>query len=269
MQETIKIGILINMCSSEAPFLSSMLRECTKFAYPENIVISYADRLYNGDPDDTSYITRCNMEYPAVRCVRYDVDVHLPHHKRRGVENRPTAYWHNLARFTGVTELLKDRGDVDWVFVVDGDEIPDGARVAEWLAGSSSSSSGADPSVCYKMATYWYFKLPIYQALTHEDSILLIHKSHLTAANIFGDMERDHTIARSGTRLMRMTNGKDGLPLWHHYSFVRTRENLRKKLTCWAHRDDVLNLTDVDVDIAIQHVFAHGQVNDFIHGYTY
>lgn len=257
---TESMGVLINMCSSEAPFLRTMITECSKFARQENIVISYADTLYSGDADDTSYIDVCRAEFPLVKCVQYVVDVTLPVSQRRGVVHRPTAYWHNVARYVGSQGLSEA---VDWVFVLDGDEVPDGSRVLEWL----KMTILWDIHTSYKMGTYWYFKLATHQAETFEDSILLIHRSHLTADTLFGDMERDHLISRSGTRLTRMNMGMDGLPLWHHFSFVRSRENLRKKMTSWGHRDDMLKGTDVD--LAVAYVFKNDAVNDFIHKYTY
>lgn len=254
------VGIIISMSSSEAPFIDAILRECALFASPDDTVVSYAQHAYNGDVEDTRYIEECANAHPSVKTVVYEVDVSLPDADRRGVVKRPTAYWHNLARYTAVRAL---GARVEWVFVIDGDEVPDGARVATWLRQTDFT----DDDVSYKIGTHWYFKSPTFQATTVEDSILLIHRRHLTADNIFGDWERDFLVAQSRTRLKRMMMGTDGLPMWHHFSFVRSPANLRKKLASWGHRDDMLQ--GANIDAAIRHVFHDDGVNDFIHGYEY
>lgn len=254
-----RVGVIICACSTEAVFLGQLLRECLHFS--KDIVVSYTDKMYNGDHEDLSYINKVIDSFPDVKFVKYDVDLSLPKEKMQGVQNRPTAYWHNLARFTAINAL---NPDTDWVFVLDADEIPEGVRVSQWL-----QQIGKDLSIneCYKLATYWYFKYPIFQAQSYEDSILLIHKSHLTPNNVFGDNERDFTITNSQTTLKREVMGLDGKPLWHHFSFVRTKENLKKKLSSWGHRDDLLK--NVNIDDVVNYVFRDAGVNDFVHGYKY
>jgi hypothetical protein len=250
-------GVIINFCSNEKCFLDSLIKECSHFA--NEIVISYGDILYNGDHEDLGFLEIYKSLYPHVKFVQYHVDLSKPHSEMRGVINRPTAYWHNLARDTAVKALSRD---IEWVFVIDADEIPDGMRVKEWLNFTKLNSS-----CCYKIATYWYFKLPIFQAKTFEDSILLIHKKHLTENNLYGDFERDFTIVNSGAILQRMNMGLDGKPLWHHYSWSRSKDGIRKKVSSWAHANDIFK--GVNVEDVINYIYKNDGVNDFVHGYDY
>ena len=252
------IGVIINYCSNENMFLHAQLTQCSLFA--SNIVVSYADKLYNGDLEDNSFVQKYQEMFPKVKFVEYNIDMALSPSDRKGVHNRPTAYWHNLARWTAIIALDYK---TEWVFVIDADEIPEGDRVLDWL----NTNELHDRRTCYKIACYWYFKYPIYQALSFEDSILLIHKSFLTEDNIFGDYERDFLITNSKTKLLRMNMGNDGKPLWHHYSFVRTRANLKKKLSSWGHVNDIFK--NVNVDQLIEYVYRDEGVNDFVHGYKY
>lgn len=251
------IGVIINFCSIEKCFLKPLLEQCSLFA--QEIVVSYGDMLYNGEKEDLSFIDTYKILFPNVTFVQYKVDLTKPIHEMKGVQHRPLAYWHNLARFTAVNSLSSY---VDWVFVIDADEIPEGVKVREWL-----NVVKLDPSRCYKIATYWYFKLPIYRAKSYEDSILLIHKKHLTEDNIFGDYERDFTIQNSSTVLQRMNMGLDGKPLWSHFSWTRTKDGIRKKLTSWAHANDIFK--GVNVDDVINYMFKDDGVNDFVHNYQY
>lgn len=251
------VGVIINFCSNEQCFLKPLLEQCSLFA--NEIVVSYGDMLYNGEKEDLSFIKSFKTEFTHVKFVEYKVDLTKPKDEMKGVLHRPIAYWHNLARFTAVNALSSY---VDWVFVIDADEIPEGLKVKEWL-----DCVALDPGCCYKIATYWYFKLPIYQAKTYEDSILLIHTKHLTADNIFGDFERDFTIQNSSTVLQRMNMGLDGKPLWSHYSWCRTKDGIRKKVTSWAHANDIFK--GVNVDDIVNYMFKDNGVNDFVHRYDY
>lgn len=251
------IGVVINFCSNEKCFLKPLLEQCSLFA--NEIVVSYGDMLYNGETEDLSFIESFKEMFPNVKFIQYKVDLTKPTHQMKGVKHRPLAYWHNLARFTAVNTLSLD---VEWVFVIDADEIPEGMRVKEWL-----NNVKLDAGSCYKIATYWYFKLPIYQAKTYEDSILLIHKKHLIVDNIFGDFERDFIIQSSSTILKRMNMGLDGKPLWRHYSWTRSKEGLRKKISSWAHANDIFK--GVNVDDVIDYIFRNDDVNDFVHNYKY
>ena len=106
-------GVIVNNCSNEICFLDALLKECSTFA--EQIVVSYADKLYNGEPEHfpiDDYVQR----YPKAQFVQYYVDLSLPDDKKKGVDTRPVAYWHNLARMTAIDAL---KPEIDWVFVID------------------------------------------------------------------------------------------------------------------------------------------------------
>ena len=250
------LGVIINYCSTEQIFLHAQLPQCNKFA--SEIIVSYADILYNGDIEDTSFVSEYQELFPNVKFVKYKVDLSLPLSERKGVIHRPTAYWHNLARWTAISSL---DSSVDWVFVLDADEIPEGDRVMQWYTNTQLQMHS-----CYKMSCYWYFKYPTFQAKKFEDSILLIHKSFMTEDNIFGDLERDFLIASSKTKLIRMNHGIDKMPLWHHFSFVRTKVDLKKKMSNWGHNNEFKH---VNIEQLIENVYKNDQVNDFIHGYEY
>jgi hypothetical protein len=239
-------------------FVDALLCECLKFS--KDIVVSYGSHFYNGEPEDLEHMQQLSRKYPDVKFTMYAVDVTLPVTARQGVVNRPTAYWHNLARWTAVQALAHD----GWVYVIDADEIPDGSVVAKWLEDVENDLVA---ECCYKNACYWYFKTPENQATTLEDSVLLIHKKHLTRETIFGDNERDFTIESSKARLLRQVKGLRAQVMWHHFSFVRSKECMIRKLTSWAHANDMFkNVNAIDF---VNHVFRNDDVNDVVHGYNY
>ena len=251
-------AVIINYCSNERIFIDTLLTQCSLFS--QEIIVSYGTHFYDGKEEDSRHFETLIREYPNVKFVSYPVDLMIK--ERQGVQKRETAYWHNLARWTAVDALSKD---AEWVFVIDADEIPEGALVKNWL---HHIIRDLNHECCYKMACYWYFKLPENQATTLEDSILLIHKKHLmNKENVFGDNERDHLINNSKCRLLRTVKDLDGAVMWHHYSFVRNKEALIRKLSTWAHVNDLFK--DVDPNKFVDFIFQDDNVNDIVHRYEY
>jgi hypothetical protein len=244
----LNVSVVINYCSNERIFLGPILSECKKFS--DDIVVSYGSHLYDGQIESNDF-----TEYPDIKFVEYKVDISLPNKDRCGVVNRPTAYWHNLARWSGI-QLIRH----EWVFLIDCDEIPDGNRLSEFF-----KSFVLDETKCYKFANYWYFKDPTNQSLSLEDSILLIHSKYLSTNNIFGDWERDHTIRNSGATLERMIMKNE--PFFHHYSWVRSKDGLRHKISSWAHSNDIFR--NANIDSIIEYIYKDDNVNDIVHRYSY
>lgn len=250
------VSVVINYCSNERIFIDAILSECLEFS--NDIVVSYGSHLYDGQPEDRDHIQRISTKYPIIKFVEYEVDTSIDLQKQLGVRSRPRAYWHNLARWTGINAL---RNQANWVFLLDADEIPEGRLVRKWLA---TTIQYLQPNACYKIASYWYFKEASNRARTLEDSILLIHRSKLTTETIFGDGERDHTIFASHCTLYRQIKYEDNMVMWHHYSWVRSREGLLHKIQNWGHSNEY-----TDPDKIIDYIFKDDQVNDIIHGYSY
>lgn len=255
-------SVVINYCSNEQIFIDAILSECLEFS--DDIVVSYGSNLYDGQPEDRDHIRKISLKYPTIKFVEYQVDTSIDLQNQRGVRSRPTAYWHNLARWTGIN-ALNPQQKAGWVFLIDADEIPEGRLVREWLA---TTLRYLNPDACYKIASYWYFKEATNRARTLEDSILLIHRSKLTLETIFGDGERDHTIVSSRCTLYRQIKYKDEdgnhRVLWHHYSWVRSRAGLLHKIQNWGHSNEY-----ADPHKIISYIFKDDQVNDVIHGYSY
>lgn len=203
------LSIVISYCSNEECFLDAILSQCTKAS--DDVVVSYGSHLYDGTPEDVQKVRHYALKYPMVKFIQYDVGPE--HYDGLGVKNRPTAYWHNVARWTGVCALRHN----DWVLLLDADEIPDGDNLKRWW-GVVEKSSLLNMNTTYKMANYWYFKKPTNRSEVLEDSVLLIHSKYLSKYNVFGDMERDHLIHQSGTKLVRQTKGASGEVMFHHYS---------------------------------------------------
>jgi hypothetical protein len=249
-------SVVISFCANDIPFIDKTLSECKKFC--DDVIVVYGSRMYDGGDADLALVGMLSERHETVQFCMYDVDLSqtLNPRGREGVQKRPLAYWHNLARWTGICRCTND-----WILLLDGDEVPDGAKVKRWLQVEK------DPDTIYKAANFWYFKLAENQATTLEDSVLLVHKCHLTRGNVFGDMERDHIHASSGAKLERLVKDPEGNVMFHHFSWVRGKEGLKRKLRSFAHSQDMFK--NVDIDVLVDYIYRNDDVNDVIHNYTY
>lgn len=255
-----RLGIVINYCSNERPFLVPLLEQCMNVT--QNIVVVYGDKLYDGTPESEDVmIDYYRYKYPFIKFAEYTVDLDKKVDKMRGVVKRPTAYWCNLARWIGI-KTFQMTTDIDWFLFLDADEIPDGERFQEWLIKNM-----LDKTHNYKLANYWYFKDPCFQAQTYEDSVLLVHKDQLTEDSVFHDDERDGILKVSGLPQKRMVMGMDNMPMFHHFSWVRGKKGITVKLRTWAHRDDIFK--NVDIQQIVKYIYRNDDVNDCVHNYQY
>jgi hypothetical protein len=249
-----QVSVVISYCSKERYFLEPLLEQCSKFS--DDIVVSFGTHLYDGTEEDISQISEVAPKYNAT-FVQYLVGA--GNFNGMGVKSRPQAYWHNMARWSGINHLKRH----DWVLFLDCDEIPEGDNFKAWW-DMAQSKQLLNTNTTFKMANYWYFKDPTNRAQTIEDSVLLIHSKYLSKYNVFGDYERDYLIQQSNTRLVRQTKGVKGEVLFHHFSWCRSREGLEHKIKHWGHANEYSNPDEI-----IAHIFKDDEVNDVIHRYLY
>lgn len=226
-----KISVVINYCTNEKYFLDACIENVQYFS--NDIVVSYGSKLYDGTPENIKLINESRHKYPNVKFVEYKVDPSIDLNQQLGVISRPKAYWHNLARWTGFEKL----NNKYWTLFLDVDEIPDGKKFLNFI-----QTKDLEEDVIYKIANYWYYKFVNYQSVYWEDSAILLNTSDLKKENFFGDLERNHILSSSTiNNVCRFATNTDGLPLIHHYSWVRTKRQLMFKLRNWGHASDISN----------------------------
>lgn len=217
------------------------------------IVYSIGTHLYDMRPEvDLVTPLISSLGYSNVGVVRYPVE--------EDVAKVPRKY-HNLAREAGVSRLSKD---VEWVVFLDADEIPDSSAFSQWYA---QVHKNLQKSLVYKLACYWYFVKPTWQATTEEDSILLVHRSQLTPEALRDPLERDGIVRRCPGGHMRMIKSLNNRPMFHHFSWVRRVEQVVHKVKTWGHKGDRGDWVDV-----VEKTWSLSEPppeGDFIHQYKY
>lgn len=224
----------VSASSLERPFLRRLLSECARFS--TRVAVSYCSHLYSGEPEDLDLFQDLRHEFdeshPGIfQFVQYES------------KGNNSCANHNSARVTGF-RALKNNEDPSvspwWVLFLDADEIPDGEAMRCWINQQGVTNTNLEPSTAYKLSNYWYFLLPTLRADALEDSVLLLPHSSVTVEGLQDRRERDGILAHTFgiARVKRGVLGDGGLPMFHHYSWVRTRPDLLRKVEHWGHRLD-------------------------------
>lgn len=224
------VGCVVSYCTLERHFLEHVLRETSKFS--RHTVVVYADKLYDSSPQTHDELVRVKQLFPDVSFVQYTIDpvdelIDAPELRNR------QAYWPNRARWEGLAAL---REECKYVLFMDGDEVPEGDRVAAFLRKSLAPLPG-NHTPAIKFANWWYMREPTLRYRGIEDSIVLVPRSRVATrdAVMLCEEERNDLAAPPVSR--SVTDGSPA-PMFHHYSWVRTPEDMIRKVRLWSHRSD-------------------------------
>lgn len=248
-----KLGAVIPLSSIESSFAEDTIREALGVATP--VVVVYADHLSDGSVEDLSYIESLKAAL-------------------KGTENEASLLWVPVAWFPGRSSrfwvrYLRWAGfpfiplDVDYVAWFDADEVLDAARFKAWWASPKGLPAMGHEAV--KLGNYVYFRETAYQSEQLEDSVVVCKRSGLTAGQFFEDPGKEREMFFDGKGSQRMILALDGQPMVHHFSWVRSKAGMLKKVRAWGHNDDPKHWQKM-VEAEFSHPFTG---KDFINGHTY
>jgi len=242
------LATVINFSSNEAPFLKACLEEALRFS--DQILVPVCDHFFDGSAENRPLLNAIYASHPQVQFIEYAWS------EKNFYANHSTHFWHNLSRLIG-SYFLKE--EIEHVLFLDVDEIVDGEVFAKWLESFSLADYTA-----LRLACYWYFREAKYQALQWEDTPLLISKAALHYDALMHPSERAGTFHLAEGKKLRSITSEDGLPMVHHYSWVRSKEALLRKVSCWGHRDER------DWPRLIEEEFSKEfSGTDFVHSYAF
>lgn len=241
------LAILINFCTNDYPFLRPCLESAMSIA--DQVIVSVADHFFNGEAESRDLLIHAYLENPECEFLEYAYE---PDKNFYG--KHPVNFWHNWGRVLGFCHLKQE---IEWVLFLDVDEIIDIDSFRLWFQNPQKAEA-------MRLASYWYFREPIYRARQWEDGLLLAKRSCISNAHLMHPQERIGTFyALPGAKLRHVT-GMDGRPMVHHYSWVGNKERLIKKVITWGHRHDA------PWQRFIKQEFSHSFAGtDFVHGYEY
>jgi hypothetical protein len=247
------IGTVVNFCTNESRFISACLKQALRFS--SQVIVPVASHFFDGNPENRALLEQIYQAFPECLFLEYPF---IPHKIPKVIFKhiRPEAFWHCLSRLIGVAFLERD---LETILFLDADEVADGKGVSEWLDASDYKQHTA-----LKFANYWYFREPLFQAESFEDSVVLVQKRALKMEMLLQDEERNALYDSAAEPKRRGVLGTSGKPLFHHFSWVRTEEEMLRKVKSWGHRKDR------DWEGLVRREFAAPfQGVDFVHGYRF
>jgi hypothetical protein len=247
------IGTVVNFCTNESRFISACLKEALLFS--SQVVVPVSSHFFDGTPEDRGLLESIYASFPECLFVEYPfIPERIPRSILKAVG--PDAFWHCLSRLIATRSLDES---IETVLFLDADEVADGGRVSEWL-----DCSDYEQHTVLKLANYWYFREPIYQAENLEDSIVMVQKKALETEMLLHFEERNAIYDSLPGPKRRMVCGTNGQPLFHHFSWVRTLPEMLKKVRSWSHRKD-RNWEE----LVLREFSGPFQGKDFVHGYKF
>lgn len=213
-----KITTIINYCTNDYMFIKPCVDAAKKVSH--KVIVPFCTHFHDGTEQDQSFLLRSAAENPDAEFVQFDYD---PTQSSR---------WHcNVSRKIGM-ELAPQ--DTDYFMFLDTDEIIVPDEFNAWWAEEQSRLL-----VSYKLANYFYFRDFKYQAKEWQDSIALVQKGEFTQdPYIFHNDERSGVFLYVPNHLKARNVTYKGKPFIHHYSWVRSKEAMLKKVSCWSHNKD-------------------------------
>lgn len=247
------IAAIINFCTNESRFLKACIEQARLFS--RQIIIPICDHFFDGTPEKKEELDLIYRSFPDCTFIQYPfIPDQIP--KRLFKRIAPDHFWHSLSRLLAFN-YLDDA--IETILFLDADEVPDGKKFSEWL-----ESSDYHQHMALKMANYWYFREPKYQATLWEDSIVLAQRRALTSWLLLDEREREAIYDFLPGPKRRNVTASDGKPMFHHFSWVRTKEEMLKKVRSWGHRKDRSWESQVEEEFS-----APFRGTDFVHGYKY
>lgn len=241
------ISILITYCTLDDAFLDKCTQEALKIT--NNVYVFAFDKFFDGTPQDSAKLNRITMgDYKG---VIFNFDMY------KSTSNVRAANENKLRRLAW--EYIQKNKPTKYTLLLDVDEIVDANKFIEWYNTKNSELFS------YFFESYWYFRDYDYRALvTESHCIPLVLNSRVNP-------EEDFTLAGMRERWAFKKNScMTGIklygivPMFHHYSWVRTKEEMLKKVSVWSHKDDK------DWNSLIEEEYSRPfNFSDFVHGYKF
>lgn len=214
-----KITTIINYCTNDYMYLKSCVDGARPFS--SKIIVPYCDHFHDGTAENKWLLNKSTAENLGVEFIEFEYEPTM------------TSRWHcNASRKIGI-ELASP--DTEYFLLLDTDEIIESDKFIQWIEQQEKSKMLLDG---YKLANYFYFRDFKYRAKNTEDSIVLIKNGPLVRndALVFHDHERSGVFDAAPKKARNCM--LDGKPFIHHYSWVRSKEAMLKKVTAWSHNAD-------------------------------
>ncbi len=238
------ITTVISFSSADAKFFDACLKGVAPFS--QQIIGVASDHFFDQVEEDLAALRGVYAAHPEVEFVQYPFSIDSFY------GNHSPKFWHNVSRMVGA-HFAKG----EYILFLDVDEIVEGERFLEWLERFPIGEYEA-----LHLACHWYFREAKYRASVVEDTPLLIRRKGIDYEGLMQPQERLGMFYGTRGRRKRLVEEKN--PLIHHYSWVRTKEEMLRKVKSWGHS------RERNWEALVEEEFSRPfSGTDFVHGYEF
>ncbi len=225
------ITTIINYCTNDYRYLPFTLEQAKKFS--DHLIVVCGDHFFDGQKENRHLLDLTYHNHPDVTFIEYAFDTKSPYGlypRFRDDDPKGVQYWHSTSRYIGYHYLPSES---DFVLFLDADEVADGEAMKRWLNTGEYKRLDAVRFVCY-----FYFRSARQRATKETRCGLLVRRSALQAETLLDVHERRGTFLSIRGDRLEDVRGLDGKPLFHHYSWVKTKGEAFRKVQTWGHKND-------------------------------
>jgi len=269
-----KIATVISYCTHDYKWLKPCVEKAKQFS--SQVIIPVSDHFFNGEPEDRELLDKSESETEGVDWLEFEYNPSM--YEGMGLQRlndpfTPVKYmvdagtkeiwfWHQIARLHGFHAV---NDDIEYVLFLDVDEIIETEKFIPWLDEFPYRDLSA-----IRFETYFYFRDIKFRAIPTEDwnGITLVKKDKLNDEIFFKhSSERLNFINFIAGGKLTKIGDKMGTPMIHHYSWVRTKEEMLNKVKSWGHHKD-RNWVEL-VEKEFEREFNTESDTCFVHNYRY
>lgn len=223
------LAAIVNYCTNDFRFLDDCLASLRPFF--KQIIVPVSTHFFDGIEEDKALLHYSFAKHPDVLFVLFSFTEKLYGFSRILYdEGKKIHYWHSTARYVGYHFL---EPEIEGVFFFDVDEIVDQQRFKVFIENFDIQKYDA-----LRFDSYFYMRSPYNRALLWLENVLYIKRENFHRDHLLLVRERMGTFNRIEGETLSHVRGLDGFPLIHHYSWVKTKEEMEKKIVSWGHHTD-------------------------------
>lgn len=228
---THRITTVISFSTNEFRYLPFCVKGVESFS--EKIIVVTGSHFFDGSPESRELLHKAYAEYPHCQFIEFTFDEDHPYgwnppQKELKVER--LHHWQNTKRYLAMCYLPEE---TQYILFLDVDEVMDGKRVEQWLDQEIYRDYG-----CMHFFAYRYQFLPTSRSRRYMNTALLVKRGSFDHEELFNPHERPGFFKGYRGNKLSGVLGLDGLPMIHHYSWVKTQGEIKKKINTWGHRYD-------------------------------
>lgn len=249
------IGTIITYCTNDFRFISKCIEEAKVFS--KEIIIPVCDHFFDGTPENRRILDQTYATHPDCVFIEFSYlpdRLYSQYHKLKPDDKDWAAFWAATTRYIGFQYLDPS---TEYVLFIDSDEICEGEKFLAWHESAVDRAFDA-----MRLGSYYYSISPRERSKLKVNLPLFVKKDRFAPLTLFNGLERIGAYATHTGPKREFILGEDEKPLFHHYSWTRSKEECLHKCKTWSHR------TEQDWSKAIDDAFS-GKSKEALFGPTH